>query len=380
MNQGTADQRKERSPGALNFIGGNGSIVILIMNLTRREFLEKSAYGGLGLAAFSLPGSSVNADGPAPGMKPDYAKVLNGVSPAEKPYEGTVAVWFSSHYQVDPRDWNNIQEFDNDYHPLAGYYKSDDPAIVKKQLHWMRRAGIDAIVYDVYSTEKMRITDLPRDKTLPLLLQELANQQSESRKLKLIIWLEVYWGMPTPAECQFVFDYIKEHLAGCDFYFRYKGKPLVTPFLNADLDQLDEVFEKNRDDFEIRCIRPYKSDLWSYIGPYPQQKRKGWMSASPGYDAYLENAYVNRHMRHQTEPSLEKIRADAPRAAREDGLYYIKQLTWAKQCDPDIIFVSGWNDWQYGCQIEPAKEYEFFYVDLTARVLGRWAQTAPYRD
>ena len=49
------------------------------------------------------------------------------------------------------------------------------------------------------------------------------------------------------------------------------------------------------------------------------------------------------------------------------------------QGDPEIIFISGWNDWQYGCQIEPAVEYGFKYVDLAAQVLGREAETAPYR-
>ena len=104
------------------------------------------------------------------------------------------------------------------------------------------------------------------------------------------------------------------------------------------------------------------------------------MCASPGYDAYLENAHVNRHVHHQTQPSLDQIRAAAPRAVRADGAYYVQQITWAKQCNPDIIFVSGWNDWQYGNQIEPAVEYRFFYLDLTSKVLGRWAETAPYRN
>ena len=41
---------------------------------------------------------------------------------------------------------------------------------------------------------------------------------------------------------------------------------------------------------------------------------------------------------------------------------------------------SGWNDWQYANQIEPAVEYGCQYVDLAASLLGRAAETAPYRD
>lgn len=41
--------------------------------------------------------------------------------------------------------------------------------------------------------------------------------------------------------------------------------------------------------------------------------------------------------------------------------------------------MSGWNDWQYACQIEPAVEYQFEYVDLAARLLGREEETRFYR-
>ena len=52
----------------------------------------------------------------------------------------------------------------------------------------------------------------------------------------------------------------------------------------------------------------------------------------------------------------------------------------ARYGNPDIIFISGWNDWQYANQIEPAVEYGFQYVDIAARLLGRGPETAPYRD
>ena len=352
----------------------------LLLNMTRRKFIEKSIYGGAGLAAFSLTGSSLYASTRAEVINPAFANLLDGISPTETRYGGTVAVWFSSHYQVDQRDWTNIQEFGNDYHPLAGYYKSDDPAILKKQLHWMRRAGIDAIVYDVFSTGVWNLTDLPKDKTLQLLLKELADPQSEAHHFKLIIWLEKYCSTPTPEEYEYAFAYIKEHLANREFYFHYEGKPLVVPYLNAALGDLDDTLEKYRAEFAIRYIRAEKSDFWSYINHSPQQIRKGWICASPGMDSYLEDAHISRHVNHQTSPPLGEIRARAQRMPRQNGTTFVRQLQLAKQNNPEIIFVSGWNDWQYGCQIEPAVEYRFFYLDLTSKVLGRWAETAAFRD
>jgi hypothetical protein len=353
---------------------------------TRRAFLQKAIMASA-LAASGIGISLSEADTPAavvnpgpPDSKDEGAKTLAAISSTEPRYNGTAAVWFSSHYEIDPRDWTNIKEFGNPYHPLAGYYKSDDPAILQKQLHWMRRAGIDAIVYDVFSTGAWNLTDLPKDKTLRMLLEALGDQQNESRKLKLIIWFEKYWGMPTPEEYVFAMDYVKEHMASQDFYFKYLDKPLVVPYLNGPLADVDDAFEKYRGDFAIRYIRAGESDFWSYIEQSPQQKRKGWMCASPGMNAFLEDAHVSRHMRHETSPSLEEIRARAAFMPRRNGATFVQQLTYAKSCDPEIIFLSGWNDWQYGCQIEPAVEYEYLYLDIAAKALGRWDETRPYRE
>ena len=132
----------------------------------------------------------------------------------------------------------------------------------------------------------------------------------------------------------------------------------------------------------MRRIRPYYSDVWSYIDHWPQRLNREWMVASPGFDAFLENAYVAKYVRQEQNPDYEKIRQEARRhsADREDGAYFKKQLLRARTGNPKIIFISGWNDWQYGNQIEPAVEYEYKYVDLASQLLGRQEETAPYRQ
>jgi hypothetical protein len=224
----------------------------------------------------------------------------------------------------------------------------------------------------------MNQKDLPEDKTLQFLLEELASQEAESHKLHLCIWLETYLGNPTLEEYDFALNHIREQLSKHSFYYRYDGKPLVLLYLNGNCEAVDEVEWKN-DYFSLHRIRPYQSDVWSYVQHYPQKLRKEWMPASPGIDSYLELAYIAKYVTKDPSPNYEEIRRTASRADREDGAFYRRQLAWAKQANPDIIFVSGWNDWQYGTQIEPAMEYEFLYVDLTAEVLGRRQETEPYR-
>lgn len=296
---------------------------------------------------------------------------MNAQEAQHQRYAGAVAIWFSTHYQIDSRDWDNIQEFKGLYHPLLGYYRSDDPAVLKQQLQWLRRAGVDVIVYDVFSTGKWSLTDLPQDRALSLLVEELTHQETEPRKLQLVIWLEKYLGNPTLEEYRYAVQYIRQHFAQRDFYYRYRGLPLIVTYLNGENLAIAQLEWETRD-FAMRRIRPYVGDVWSYIQQSPQPLHREWMPVSPGIDPSMENAYIAKYITKQAVP--------APTFEPRQVEFFERQLLRAREGNPEIIFISGWNDWQYGCQIEPAVEYRFQYVDLAARLLGRETETAPYRQ
>ena len=207
-------------------------------------------------------------------------------------FGGTVAVFFTAHLAAESREWELIREFGNDYHPLAGYYRSDDPATVRQQLQWMRRAGIDLIVYDAYATKKMAPSDMAKDRALPVLIEELAHQKGESRKLQLCVYIEKYLGNASLEEFGSALGYIRQHLSEESFYFRYHGKPLVLTYLNGENRAISEV-EWNNTYFSLRRVRPYVTDVWSYVEHYPQSRRKDWMPVSPGINAFLEKRRPN---------------------------------------------------------------------------------------
>ncbi len=260
-----------------------------------------------------------------------------------------------------------IEEFKGQYHPLYGYYQCDDPQILRRQLHDIRRAGIDTIVCCCYGSVEFDLMDLPKDRTLALLAQELAGQEAESRKLKLVIYLEGYVAHPDLESYRFALNYIRENLAGCDFYFQYAGRPLVLIYYDGDNYAIDEV-EWENDFVTLRRIKPYHSDVSSYVEHYPQRLSRKWMVASPGSDPYLAVAHMAKYVHKEAAPDFAKIRVDSLASAddREDGEYFKRQLLRARYGNPSIIFISGWNDWQYANHIEPAVEYGYKYVDMAA--------------
>jgi hypothetical protein len=215
---------------------------------------------------------------------------------------------------------------------------------------------------------------------------------------------------------------VRRHLAPRDFYFRRHGKPLVVTFVNGPMGECDALEEAvwQTEDIELRRLRAFfmGSDCWRSVDSYPQRLNKEWMSVCPGYDAYVEDASIARHVRQDEPLDLDVVRRKAFRADRENGAFFEKQLLRARHANPEIIFISGWNDWQYGrgscksrqrdprntrkhakkpfvfrviscvswafCErlgnhIEPAVEYGFQYVDMAARLLGREPETASYQ-
>jgi hypothetical protein len=294
-------------------------------------------------------------------------------------FNGTVAIFYNPITQVDSREWDSIKEFNGPYHPLIGDYKCDDPAVLRKQLHWIRRAGVDVIVYDIYGFKTWNILDIPKDKTLPLLINELANQDNESRKLKLVIWLEKWFVHPTLEEYQFGMKCVRENLASRDFYHHFKGAPLVLAYNPGK--EYDQIVKENPS-IRLERVNPFKTDDWSYVENYPQTLNREWMPVNPGFDGYLEEAYTKKYVKNVKDMDVDAVRRHGPKAAalREDGRFFERQLLRAREGSPEFIFISGWNDWQCCLQIEPAVEYEFKYVDLAARLLGRSSETLPYRQ
>ncbi len=306
--------------------------------------------------------------------------MMNAENAQANRFGGTVAIFYNPITQVDSREWDSIEEFHGPYHPLIGYYRCDDPAVLRQQLRWIRRAGVDVIVYDVYGFKTWSIADLPKDRTLQLLVRELSNQENEPRKLQLVIWLEKWASNPTAEQYQFGLDYVRANLANAPFYHRYEGDPLVLLYENGPNDAFESIAKANPS-FRLRRVRPFQTDVWSYVENYPQTLNREWMPVNPGFDPYLEQAYTQKYVEKVTNLDVEAVRRHGPQAAalREEGRFFERQLLRARELDPRIVFISGWNDWQCCLQIEPAVEYELMYVDMAARLLGRGDETLPYR-
>jgi hypothetical protein len=309
------------------------------------------------------------------------AQTAMDAATAEKTrFDGTVAVAYFSHFEdTAAHDWVPIKEWNGPYHPLLGDYKTSDPKIVRQHLHWLRRAGADVLIYDTCRVQpELTLLKLPKQKTLQLLAEELSHQEKETRKLKLVIWMEKWNSNPTADEYRFGLEHVRKNLADRDFYYRLDGKPLVLTYLNGPSPAIDKIDQEYKEFFTLRRVSPSADTPgWKYFGPLGD---KECMTVNPGANGFMEEAFITNVINKQPiDVAAYRQRGKAAIEQRADGRYFENQLLKARQVNPKVIFISGWNDWAWCLQIEPAKEYGFKYVDLAARLLGREAETRPYR-
>jgi hypothetical protein len=299
---------------------------------------------------------------------------------AKTRYNGAVAIWYGSHFEdIASHDWEPIKKWNGPFHPMLGEYKTSDRKIVRQHLHWLRRAGVDVILYDVCRIQpELTLLDLQKQKTLQVIAEELSHQEKEPRKLKLVLWMEKWNSNPTPAQYRFGLEYVRKNLADRDFYFRLDGKPLVVTYLNRPDPEIDKIDQEYKPIFTIRRVSSYpEMPGWRYFGPEGDRE---CMTVNPGANGFMEEGFISIYV--NKKPVDDKALRQRGKAAviqRADGKYFENQLLKARQVNPKVIFISGWNDWAWCLQIEPAKEYEFKYVDLAAKLLGREKETIPYR-
>jgi len=115
------------------------------------------------------------------------------------------------------------------------------------------------------------------------------------------------------------------------------------------------------DRFTVRWSTPAPGD-WRYCENFPQSVNRECMCVSPGACNLLEFLAA---------PHV--VGSVFSKAGDDGGAYLARQFKWALDNQPDLIFVSSWNDWAYGNTIEPSDEYGERYLGLMAEMLEIYA-------
>jgi hypothetical protein len=218
--------------------------------------------------------------------------------------------------------------------PLLGFYKIDDPFVLRKHAQMLKDAGVDTLIFDssngyLHEDQLAALCHVYGDirktgQTTPQ-FAHLTNNQASKTVQKA--YNEFYSKNVAP-----------------DLWYRWLGKPLL-------LTRPTEMTPQLADYFSIRQSWAWSGphgwfgngqDKWPWLDNYPQNY--GWHT-DPSKPEEI-SVCIAQHATTSKGRSFHSDKEPPPAAQKpENGAYFDDQWSRALKVNPDFVFVTGWNEW-----------------------------------
>ena len=252
--------------------------------------------------------------------------------------------------------------------PLFGYYRTTDPWVLRKHAEMLADAGVDVVFFDCTNAS------LTWKSSYDVLIDVWTKAQGDGVNVPKIAFMlpfgPVDWSLVSLRQ---LYEDIYKPGRAENLWFYLHGKPCIMAYPDNLTDSPED--RTIRDFFTFRPGQPDivdgpgRPDQWGWLETYPQHKfverpdggceemvvcvAQNANDASGGHCCAF-NA-PGTYGRSYTQQRGQDTREDAYLY----GLNIQEQWDYALQCDPDLIFVTGWNEFIAGKHIgwHPARPY-----------------------
>lgn len=269
--------------------------------------------------------------------------------------------------------WENT-ESGKPYHwnePLFGYYQNLDEYVVRKHAEMIADAGVDVIIFDCTNGS---FTWQPAYETLFKVFDEAI---AEGVNVPQIAFMLPFTSSEDAAtSLRDLYNNIYSQGRYKHLWFMWEGKPLIMAHSQA-LDKSDPLEKEILDFFTFRKNIPtyfddnysISKESWGWCSDYPQTEYGTSLFGNPeqmcvsvaqnaadGQLVAMNNggnvqgrSFTHGNYSYSYTKGDETVTVDS---STENAVLYGRnfqqQWDYAIECDPDFIFVTGWNEWIAG--------------------------------
>ncbi len=284
--------------------------------------------------------------------------------------------------------WGNVGTFHFWGEPLFGYYVSSDRWVIRKHVQMLTDADVDFLVFDTTNANG-------KPTTKPVTNSGGGNNTYVANALAMLEILDEYyqegWDVPQivfytnthSKTMDVLYDEVyKSHPEYAHLWFNWEGKPMiigksaeasstVRDFFRIKETQWPNEWEKKEDGFPwMEFHRSLTKDaIYTFNGKklinvsVAQHNATCKMSASWYGSADRTRSYSDGVIKTYD-------------AAVQYGFNFAEQWNFALQNDPDMIFITGWNEWI--AQRQPAQSGQpIVFIDTASMEASR--DTEPMR-
>jgi hypothetical protein len=255
-------------------------------------------------------------------------------------------VWLGGHSKSGPYDLTEIlkdnpanpafgpnQVFHHWGKPELGYYYSRDPFVLRRHATQLAEAGVDFVALDVTNS-------FTYDREVAALCQTWSQMRREGNRTPQIAFL---LNSNHARVVQQLFEKIYKPGHHSDLWFRWQGKPLLMANPEGLPPEIRSFFTLRRSWAWSKGHRWFGDgqDRWPWLDHSPQTPGwhvKGKPEFVPVAVAQHPISNIGRSHRNGTQPPPGQTQS-----AR--GIYFQEQWNHALEIDPEIVFLTGWNEW-----------------------------------
>lgn len=260
--------------------------------------------------------------------------------------------------------------------PIFGYYRTDDPWVLRKHAEMLADAKIDVVFFDCTNG------DFTWDESYKTLLKVWNKARKDGVNVPKVSFMFAFGANDNSkrAITRVYNDWFKTGVYK-DLWFVWKGKPMIMGYP----DNFNSSIAEEKEIVDFFSWRPGQPD---YVSGPTRSNQWGWLetqqhgytkTASGSYEevpvGVAQNAseWSNGHCcafaRSNTfGRSYSKQKGFDPRSdAYLYGWNFDEQWDNAYKIDPELVFVTGWNEWTSGAYYKssdwPSDLYNIAFVD-----------------
>ncbi len=229
--------------------------------------------------------------------------------------------------------------------PLFGYYKITDPWVLRRHAQLLTDAGVDFVVFD--TTNRMHYPDI-----MPVIFDTWAELRAAGNSTPQCVFMVNTDAGDTARRIHESFYGNKKWM---DLWFHWDGKPLMICDPADAGNALKEAFTLRKAHWPFELVDTQNE--WHWEAAYPQVYSYDEDPAKPEE----VNVSVGQNLSADPDAHVTLMNGgDArgrnfhngeldpdPQAALR-GANFQEQWSRAFELDPEIVFVTGWNEWIVG--------------------------------
>lgn len=240
--------------------------------------------------------------------------------------------------------WGPIGAYHYWGEPLYGYYRSDDPWVLRRHAQLLADAGVDTLIFDTTNAQ-----------TYPAAYRALCAvfrrvRQAGGRTPQIAFMVNTHAG----ETAQRIYDDLYRPGEYAELWFRWQDKPLMICDPAAASAKLKEFFTLRRAHWPFTLVNtPY---AWHWEATYPQPygytedpAKPEQLTVSVAQNLRQKDGRVtNMSSGEARGRSFHRDRVETSPEAVNHGYNFAEQWQRALALTPPFVMVTGWNEWIAG--------------------------------